>query len=325
MDVPHHLVSRCERKTAKGNSGRTSGPPRPSVSVPFASSPKPLFARRQVFAGRSCAEEPIWSASRATWPNGARACNTDEAVINTTVRLWTIKFTGNISGRPSAVTTTTRPNSTCFTGARHFSSPRLSKALSHPRASSFRTVVDGGLFGLLGPVPSRPIFTKILPMPPGGPIPSGAYGLRSSATSATALEPPMPARLSPARCRSLLAGAMAGHLALSQGALPVVVPVSGRSRTSVCLCEPGPVPFGRAPFRPRVVTFETTLTSLDQNSRVGGPRARPGEVRPRPARQGNPGAAGARGPQLDHGARHWPRTGDRLALLVAVARTKGCC
>jgi hypothetical protein len=60
---------------------------------------------------------------------------------------------------------------------------------------------------------------------------------------------------------------MAGYLALSQGALPVVVPVSCALDADSLLVRVGPDLVGRVPLQPGIVAFETNMTSLDERSR----------------------------------------------------------
>jgi hypothetical protein len=60
---------------------------------------------------------------------------------------------------------------------------------------------------------------------------------------------------------------MAGYLALSQGALPIVVPVSCALDGDRLLVRAGPDLVGRVPLQPGIVAFGTTMTSLDDSSR----------------------------------------------------------
>ncbi|HXW79766.1 MAG TPA: hypothetical protein VEJ84_09705 [Acidimicrobiales bacterium] len=83
----------------------------------------------------------------------------------------------------------------------------------------------------------------------------------------TALASAAPSRLSAERCRCLLSGAIAGYLALSQGALPTVVPVSCALDGDGLLVRAGPDLVGRVPLQPGIVAFGTTMTSLDESSR----------------------------------------------------------
>ncbi len=69
-------------------------------------------------------------------------------------------------------------------------------------------------------------------------------------------------RLSAERCRSLLAGASAGHLALSHSALPLIVPVSCVFDDALLVrANLGLV--GKVPREPGVVAFETAGASSD--------------------------------------------------------------
>ena len=68
-------------------------------------------------------------------------------------------------------------------------------------------------------------------------------------------------RLSADGCRALLASASSGHLALSQGALPVVVPVTYALDGEHLLVRAGLFLIVRAPF-PGVVAFETGGTTI---------------------------------------------------------------
>ena len=56
----------------------------------------------------------------------------------------------------------------------------------------------------------------------------------------TAVELATPPRLSPERCRTLLGEAKDGYLALSRGALPIVVPVSCALDGDSLLVRAGP-------------------------------------------------------------------------------------
>lgn len=81
------------------------------------------------------------------------------------------------------------------------------------------------------------------------------------------IEPvPVPAggttrRLGAERCRTLLAQASSGHLALSQGALPIVVPVTCAIDDEQLFVRAGLLLEGRAPL-PGVVAFQTGGTTL---------------------------------------------------------------
>src|ERR1017187_8401717 len=73
-------------------------------------------------------------------------------------------------------------------------------------------------------------------------------------------------RLTPARCRALLLAASRGHLALSQGALPLVVPVTCAVDGEDLLVRAGLGLIGRVPAQPGVVAFQTEGTSPDGSS-----------------------------------------------------------
>jgi hypothetical protein len=74
-------------------------------------------------------------------------------------------------------------------------------------------------------------------------------------------------RLSDETCRSLLASASAGYLALSQSALPFVVPVTCVIDGDALVVRAGPGLLGRAPLQPGVVAFATDGASTDGGSR----------------------------------------------------------
>jgi Pyridoxamine 5'-phosphate oxidase len=75
-------------------------------------------------------------------------------------------------------------------------------------------------------------------------------------------------RLSPERCRSLLGGAVGGHLALSRGALPLVVPVTCALADDYLLVRTGLGWLVRgAPFQPGIVAFLTSSTSVNPDWR----------------------------------------------------------
>jgi hypothetical protein len=67
--------------------------------------------------------------------------------------------------------------------------------------------------------------------------------------------------LSEQECRVLLAGASSGHLALSQSALPIVVPVTCALDGSALVVRAGLGLIGRVPLQPGVVAFATAGTS----------------------------------------------------------------
>lgn len=74
-------------------------------------------------------------------------------------------------------------------------------------------------------------------------------------------------RLSEEICRSLLAGASSGYLALSQSALPSVVPVTCVLAGEFLVVRAGPGLLGRAALQPGVVAFATDGSSTDGGSR----------------------------------------------------------
>jgi nitroimidazol reductase NimA-like FMN-containing flavoprotein (pyridoxamine 5'-phosphate oxidase superfamily) len=75
----------------------------------------------------------------------------------------------------------------------------------------------------------------------------------------TAVELAAPPRLSPERCRSLLSHAQEGYLALSRGALPIVLPVSCALDSETLLVRAGPGSLDRVTAQPGVVAFATTI------------------------------------------------------------------
>jgi len=81
------------------------------------------------------------------------------------------------------------------------------------------------------------------------------------------LERTMTARIGPERCRSLLSGALDGHLALSRGALPIVVPVSCALDVGSLLVRAGQGLLGGVLSLPGIVAFHTTIVSLDESRR----------------------------------------------------------
>ena len=91
--------------------------------------------------------------------------------------------------------------------------------------------------------------------------------LSPTGTDETAVEPSAPPRLSPERCRSLLGEATDGYLALSRGALPVVVPVSCSLDGGSLLVRAGPGLLDRVAAQPVVVAFGTTIPSADGSVR----------------------------------------------------------
>lgn len=79
-------------------------------------------------------------------------------------------------------------------------------------------------------------------------------------------ERPQSPRLTPEVCRLLLAAATGGHLALSQGALPLVVPVTCAVDGEDLLVRAGLGLIGKVPAQPGVVAFQTEGTSPDGSS-----------------------------------------------------------
>lgn len=112
------------------------------------------------------------------------------------------------------------------------------------------------------------------------------------------LKPGVEARnLGVERCYALLRGAMAGHLALSQGALPLVVPVTCALDGDRLLVRAGRGHLGLALLKPGIVAFQTAATSLDQGWRwevlVRGPaKVFDGALSPEQAPPGLPLVAG---------------------------------
>lgn len=70
-------------------------------------------------------------------------------------------------------------------------------------------------------------------------------------------------RLSAECCRALLGRASSGHLALSQGALPLVVPVTCALDGDALVVRAGLGLLGRVPRHPGIVAFETSGTNPD--------------------------------------------------------------
>lgn len=73
--------------------------------------------------------------------------------------------------------------------------------------------------------------------------------------------------LSPARCMQLLASASSGHLALSQGALPFVVPVTCALDGGRLLVRVGLELLGANVGQPGVVAFHAAAMSPDESAR----------------------------------------------------------
>jgi hypothetical protein len=74
-------------------------------------------------------------------------------------------------------------------------------------------------------------------------------------------------RLSEERCRSILASVPSGYLALSQNALPFVVPVTCVFDGDALLVRAGLGLLGKVRLQPGVVAFETGGASIDGRSR----------------------------------------------------------
>jgi Pyridoxamine 5'-phosphate oxidase len=83
----------------------------------------------------------------------------------------------------------------------------------------------------------------------------------------TAIEQATPSPLSPERCRTLLREATDGYLALSRGALPIVLAVSCGVDHECLLVRAGPTSLDRLSAQPGVVAFATTILSIDGRSR----------------------------------------------------------
>jgi pyridoxamine 5'-phosphate oxidase-like protein len=73
--------------------------------------------------------------------------------------------------------------------------------------------------------------------------------------------------LSDERCRSILSSASSGYLALSQNALPFVVPVTCVIDGDALVVRTGLGLLGKVPLQPGVVAFETGGASIDGRSR----------------------------------------------------------
>jgi hypothetical protein len=91
----------------------------------------------------------------------------------------------------------------------------------------------------------------------------GPVAIGPLATPGTELGSGALPRLSSERCCCLLARASWGHLALSQGALPLVVPVASAVDGDRLLVRAGIGLLGRVARHPGVVAFETSATSPD--------------------------------------------------------------
>ncbi len=73
--------------------------------------------------------------------------------------------------------------------------------------------------------------------------------------------------LSPECCLSLLSDATGGYLALSLGALPIVVPVSCALDGGCLLVRAGPGSLDRLTAKPGIVAFGTAIPSADGTCR----------------------------------------------------------
>lgn len=74
-------------------------------------------------------------------------------------------------------------------------------------------------------------------------------------------------RIPSGRCLELLTSATSGYLALSQGALPLVVPVTCALDGGRLLVRAGLGLLGATSGQPGVVAFHTSATSPDENTR----------------------------------------------------------
>jgi Pyridoxamine 5'-phosphate oxidase len=88
--------------------------------------------------------------------------------------------------------------------------------------------------------------------------------LSLTAMHEAAVEPATPTPLSPERCRTLLREAKDGYLALSRGALPIVLPVSCALDGESLLLRAGPGSLDRVTAQPGIVAFGTTVSSADR-------------------------------------------------------------
>jgi Pyridoxamine 5'-phosphate oxidase len=91
--------------------------------------------------------------------------------------------------------------------------------------------------------------------------------LSPTPTHGTAAEVATPHRLSTDRCRTVLREATHGYLALSRGALPIVVPVSCALDGDSLLVRAGPGSLDQATAQPGVVAFGTIIPSVDGTCR----------------------------------------------------------
>ncbi len=91
--------------------------------------------------------------------------------------------------------------------------------------------------------------------------------LSPTAMDEAAVDLATPPRLSPERCRTLLRGAKDGYLALSRGALPIVLAVSCGIDGESLLVRVGPGSLDRVTAQLGVIAFATTILSVDATSR----------------------------------------------------------
>ena len=111
-------------------------------------------------------------------------------------------------------------------------------------------------FGPFGPAPGWLTSATILLM-----------AFSPTSTPETAVELATPSRLSPEGCRTLLQEAKDGYLALSRGALPIVVPVSCALDGDSLLVRAGPGSLDRVTTQPGIVAFGTTIPSANGTCR----------------------------------------------------------
>ncbi len=115
---------------------------------------------------------------------------------------------------------------------------------------------SGGAFGSFGPALGRFTSATILPM-----------ALSLTAMHETVVERATPTPLSAERCRTLLLEAKDGYLALSRGALPVVLAVSCALDGESLLLRAAPGSLDRVTAQPGIVAFGTTVSSADGTCR----------------------------------------------------------
>jgi hypothetical protein len=111
---------------------------------------------------------------------------------------------------------------------------------------------SGGVFGPFGPALGRFTWATILPM-----------ALHLTAIHETVVERATPTPLSVERCRTLLLEAKDGYIALSRGALPVVLPVSCALDGASLLLRAAPGSLDPVTAQPGIVAFGTTVSSAD--------------------------------------------------------------